>query len=451
MERNRRRVLRTLGVASAAGLAGCSGDGLVAPPESGGESDETTGTVPKWTGLVQSTKLALGDGDGGGDFGYSLGLSRDGTTALVGARYDDADAPAPGSAHVFTRAADGWSEQTELVPADDEEGDAFAEGVALSRDGTTALIGARGTAAPEVEYPGRAYVFAQSEDSWRQEARLVPDDGGLASFGSSLALSWDGTTALVGADDDGSNGVRAGSAFVFSQSEGDWRQEARLLPDDGSQGDHFGIAVALSRDGTTALIGAHGDEGPRTWFRGSAYVFSRSPAGWNQRAKLVPDGGTEDFGYSLSLAADGRTTLVGAPSEDTDAGRYAGAAYVFSNSRGSWEQQARLTLDDADAKEGFGVAVGFSGTGRTALVGTLRDGNVSGRQTGSAYLFSQTADGWDQRAKLVPDDRKAGDQFGISAALAANGRTAVVGAPYHEAIIGEDSGAAYLSSEEGSS
>jgi hypothetical protein len=89
-----------------------------------------------------------------------------------------------------------------------------------------------------------------------------------------VALSGDGTTALIGAPgDEDPNGDGAGAAYVFARDGGGWTQRAKLLADDGDSNDFFGNSVALSGDGTTALIGAPNDEDPNGDLAGAAYVF----------------------------------------------------------------------------------------------------------------------------------------------------------------------------------
>jgi hypothetical protein len=59
----------------------------------------------------------------------------------------------------------------------------------------------------------------------------------------------------------------------MSQDDGAWTQAAKLIPPDGDGGDRFGFSVAMSPDGSTAIIGAAGDDGPKGDRVGSAYVF----------------------------------------------------------------------------------------------------------------------------------------------------------------------------------
>jgi hypothetical protein len=112
-----------------------------------------------------------------------------------------------------------------------------------------------------------------------QQAKLAADDGDSRdSFGESVAMSSDDATALISARvDDDANGRNAGSVYVFENSGGSWTQQAKLAADDGDSGDIFGESVAMSSDGTTALIGAPDDEDPNGELADSAYSIYDAP------------------------------------------------------------------------------------------------------------------------------------------------------------------------------
>ena len=144
-----------------------------------------------------------------------------------------------------------------------------------------------------------------------------------------MALSGDGNTVLIGGPQDDGN---AGAAWIFTRSSGTWTERKKLgraVINDivGSAG--FGNAVALSTDGTTALIGGHQDGAAAD---GAAWVFSGSGANWNEQQKLTGAGlvgpFSADFGFSVSLSADGNTAAVGA---DQDSGN-TGSAFLFTRS-----------------------------------------------------------------------------------------------------------------------
>jgi hypothetical protein len=244
------------------------------PPPTDTPTDRSTPTDTPIE--YQQRKFAAADGDGEDQFGLSVALSGDGTTALVGALWDeDPNGRAAGSAYVFTRDGGEWSQEAKLVADDGDSGDAFGNSVVLSSDGTTALVGAFIDEDPNGGDAGSVYVFTRDGGEWSQSAELAAEDGDDTNrFGNSVALSDDGTTALLGAlTDEDPNGTEAGSAYVFTRDGGEWSQSAKLAADDGDSGDWFGWSVALSSDGTTALVGALRDEDPNGAEAGSAYVF----------------------------------------------------------------------------------------------------------------------------------------------------------------------------------
>jgi len=455
MTTQRRRFLRLCGVAGIGAVAGCSdssGDGTPTADQATSTTTETESPVQDRT---QQARLLPDDGDNRDDFGVSVTLSSDGTTALVGAKKDeDPNGEEAGSAYVFDRSGGSWTQQAKLLPDDGDSGDWFGESVALSSDGTTALIGA-----PKNDFPndsgesilsgeGSAYVFDRAGGSWTQQAKLTPDYvPSMDGFGISVALSSDGATALVGAyHDEDPNTGRLGADYVFDRSGGSWTQQAKLAPDDVDSDDEFGGSVTLSGDGATALIGADTDSAPNGENSGSAYVFASTGDSWTEQAKLVPDDGDSDdfFGNSVTLSSDGGTALIGADSDSDPNGDGAGSAYVFDRSGDSWTQQAKLAPDDGDEYDSFGNAVTLSSDGATALVGAGGDEDPNGTLAGSAYVFGRSGNSWTQQAKVALDDGEESDHFGASVALSRDGATALIGARGDKAPYGNFAGSAYV-------
>ncbi len=432
MDWRRRQLLTAVGASGVATLGGC-----------GGLLTEESNYVS------QQAKLASDDGDSGDEFGNEVALADDGSTALIAAEEDeDPNGEGAGSAYVFTRSADeGWSQQAKLAPDDGGSGDGFGESVDLSGDGATALVGAETDDGPNGEQTGSAYVYARDGNGWSQRAKLLANDGDDEdSFGFSVALAEDGSTALIGADkDDEPNGEAAGAAYVFTRDGTSWSQHAKLAPDDGDSGDDFGYSVALAEDGSTALIGAYEDDEPNGEEAGSAYVFASSGNGWSREAKLAADDGDsgDKFGESVALAADGSTALIGGSFDDSSNGEEAGSAYVFARDGTSWSQQAKLVAQDGDEDDWFGFSVALAEDGSTALIGALAARDASG----SAYVFARSGDNWSQAAKLAPDDGDYGDTFGWSVALGGDGSTALIGAKLDDDPNGEEAGSAYVFEE----
>lgn len=359
-----------------------------------------TGSRASWT---QQTELTASGGAAGDQFGLAVAVS--GTTAVVGAPFHS---PA-GTAYVFMPAGAGWTQQTELTPSGAAAGSELGLSVGLS--GATALVGAPF----ENSEMGGASVFGQL---WIQQGELGPSDGALGdAFGYSVAVF--GTTALVGAP---FKGVDTGSAYVFSESGTTWTLQDELTAADAEQGDAFGAAVALS--GTTAIVGAP----LKADHTGAVYVFTESGSGWNQQAELTAADATDDNLFGISVAASGSTALVGAEGNSGAAG----AAYVFTQSGTTWNQQAELTASDGALDEHFGGSVALSGT--TAVVGAPDKRSATGVGVGAAYVFTGSDTGWHQQAELTASDPGPGDGFGSS--VAASGTVALVGAPLQNAATG---------------
>ena len=453
----RRHYLSAIGVTVVCTLAGCSSAGsddtqtqteqTDTDPSTqdqidqtkDGQSTQSDQRVP-WT--TPTERLVADDGDANDQFGNAVAVSADGSNAIIGTEKDQIQGNGrTGSAYAFSEAGESWTQQHKFTPQRTSEGpDDFGTSVAISADGTTAVVGApheRITDNPEAE---AAHVFSYNNNSWGRESILYPTDktetdGEDYDFGISVAASDNGSVVLVGAFRDGS-----GSAYVFTRSDGTWTQETKLTPADGDDGDAFGVDVALSGDGTTALIGAPWDEDPngsldsnRTG-AGSAYIFSASDRSWSQESKLAAEDGApnDNFGTSVALSGDGTVGLIGAPATNNK-----GAAYLFSSSSGSWTQQSRLTADEKIDNDNFGISVDLSDDGTTALVG----GSgilVSDSQTGSAYLFSNQNGSWVQETLLGPRPQAWQiPEFGQSVALSDDGTTACVSA--HRANVSEKS------------
>ncbi|MDQ6806488.1 MAG: hypothetical protein M3065_16325 [Actinomycetota bacterium] len=409
-----------------------------------------------------------GQGEDGNtfDFGQAIALSANGNTALIGAPGNGER----GGAWIFIRSPGGWRQQgPRLIGFCHPQrrrctgpngtglgGFGFGEGVALSPDGNTALIGAPGGA-------GGVWVFTRAGGRWSQQAKLVgncrpaavrvctgPNGTGEISggsntggFGSGVALSANGGTALIGAFEDGSvsDSATTGAAWVFVRSGGLWSQQGTKLVANctvscsgpngtgSSAGGELGESVALSSDGSTALLGSPTDSN----LAGAAWVFTRSSGAWSQQGtKLVanctgscggPNGtgevnGTDgggQFATSVALTGDGNTALIGAPDDGACQCGLAfgtGAVWLFTRSGGAWSQQGPKVVGDCTgactSTEGtgevngrlggqFGAAVSLSRTGSTALIGGPNDnchghcdGSVDAPAEGAAWIFSLT-------------------------------------------------------------
>ena len=350
-------------------------------------------------------------------------------------------------------------------------------------------------------------VAAQADATYIKASNPGVDDqfgGSGVLLGVSVALSGDGTTLAAGArledsaatgidgDQQDNSGRNAGAAYVFGRAQnGSWQQKAYLKASNAGPGDQFGFAVALSDDGATLAVSANLEDSAATGVNGdqhdnsmensgAVYIFRRGAEGWRQEAyvKASNTGEPEDgdnFGYVLSLSADGDTLAVGATGEDgasvgvngypsDNSARGAGAVYVFVREDGNWSQQAYLKASNTDATDLFGISLAISDDGNTLVVSALdEDGSSSGvdgpddngsRGSGAVYVFTREGAQWQQQSYLKASNAARNDAFSM-VALSGDGNTIGVAAFDEDSSdIGvganqadnssEDSGAVYI-------
>src|SRR5437588_56072 len=139
----------------------------------------------------------------------------------------------------------------------------------------------------------------------------------------------------------------------------------KLTASDEAGAGEFGLSVALSSDGNTAVVGGPVDNN----FVGAAWVFTRSGSTWTQQgAKLTAsdEAGSAEFGFSVAVSSDGNTALIGGPDDNS----VVGAVWVFTRSGSAWTQQgAKLTANDEADAAAFGRTVALASDGHTALIG----------------------------------------------------------------------------------
>ena len=483
-----------------------------------GDNTSNTGTTPtnpvvvapplptNWSAQAYVKAANAGESD---RFGGAVAI--DGETLVVGASGEDSaqttvtngiaaspdnSAGTAGAVYVYVRSGNAWVQQAYLKAPNAQSFDQFGTSVAVSGD--TLVVGAIGedsgqtvitngniaSADNSVTNAGAAYVFVRNtaNGTWAQQAYLkAPNAEVNDAFGKSVAISND--TLVVGANGEDSNqtsisngssasadnsAIRAGAAYVFVRSDGNWSQQAYLKASNANPGDEFGTSVAIS--GETIVVGTPGESSGQTTISngsngssasadnsairaGAAYVFARSGSTWTQQAYLKAPNAQEDDQFGFAVSISGGSVVVGAFQEGSsqttitngsgasadNSARSSGSAYVFTRSGSSWSQQAYLKAPNAEDSDQFGDSVAISGD--TLVVGaplensnqtTVSNGSTaspdnSASNAGAAYVFVRSGSTWQQQAYLKAPNAEVGDEFGQHVAV--SGNTIAVGAP----------------------
>jgi nucleoside-specific outer membrane channel protein Tsx len=267
----------------------------------------------------QQAELTASDGAEYDEFGWSVAVS--GSTAVVGAPQHSFEYyPEQGAAYMFVESGGTWVLQAEMTAWDGAEYDFFGWSVAAS--GSTVAVGAVNHTVGSNSGEGAAYVYTESSD----EELTASDGRAFDSFGCSVAVS--GGTAVVGACNHPAGELPGpGAAYVFVESGTTWTQQAELKAPNGIARERFGASLAVS--GSTVVVGDAAQTAGSNRGQGAAYVFAQSDGTWRRQAKLTASDGETGDVFGASVAASGSTVIVGAPHHLVGSNNPQGAAYVF--------------------------------------------------------------------------------------------------------------------------
>ena len=279
--------------------------------------------------------------------GTSVGLNGDGSMIVLGAPGDDSclegafdDGPLDGdqscgdsgAAHIFRRNTTTGDYEYSAYLSYSRPGSAFGRSVGIF--GTTIVVAAPDASdctATVVNNPpydgdqtcsgwGAVFVFENGVPT----AMLKPSIFETQGFGTGLAIV-DGVV-LVGSEDP-----RLAPVYVFVKSNDLWAAAGTVIVPPSAAvgpftGDGHGKSIALSPDGSLALVGAPDDfgcgfgvllddvpAGGSSCPSGAAFLYTRTMDSWNFTAYLKSTNQGGRFGASVSL--NNRAIVIGAPSE----------------------------------------------------------------------------------------------------------------------------------------
>jgi hypothetical protein len=347
-------------------------------------------------------------------FGFAVAVRAD--RVVAAASLGDQGGNAAGAAHTFRCSALGCTQEAEVVASAEESTTLFGSGVDVSED--TLVVGALGgnPAAPD----GAVYVYRPAGRGWRQQTKLVsPVEESGDAFGAALAV--EGNILVVGAPLADRQAivsppfpavVDAGAIYIFRRERDGWVRAARGTVRNPSANLQAGSAVAVGADGRIVVGVPKARPG---------VVFVLKPAGetWEEEQQLSADGPDLDDGFGASVAIDGDTLAVGAPS--AQGGR--GKVYVFrrNGSRGTWESlpaREAAALGGNSPGDRFGAAVALSGNALAVAAPGQGPGGV-------VHVFRRDGASWISEGDLTAGG--ASDQdFGM--ALDLDGDALVVAA-----------------------
>jgi hypothetical protein len=389
-----------------------------------------------------------------------------------------------GAVYVFSRSEGQWSQEAYLKSSNSWADERFGASLAIAGDGNTLAIGT-----PGEDLNLRGAVMNSSASSECQPANTIPSSASSSSSTSSSSSSSSSSSisSLPVSSSSVSSAVFAtnsGAVYVFVRTDGGWSEQALIKASNTRPEDLFGTSVALSLDGSTLAVGApqevgkavgiNGDQAldyvitlGNTNFRGyvgAVYLFRRSADTWTQQAYVKPlhVNFLQKFGTGVALSADGNRMAISAPGDlskatgvNGNAADYElittpyaelvrttstayGAAYIFSYTDAGWQQDAYIKASNANEFDEFGHSLALSADGSKLAVGTINEASLakgingdetdnSRRDTGAVYVYALGENGWQQRSYVKPTNTRGGDRFGADISLSADGGVLAVG------------------------
>jgi len=316
-----------------------------------------------------------------------------------------------------------WSQLGEDIE-DEANGHKFGADISLSAGGKRLAVVVRDN---ESNY-GHVRVYQWIRSAWSQMGGPIYWDSNHSLEHASVSLSANGTVLAIG---DPYSGGESGQVRVYKWSLDTWHQLGENI-DDSRNGDHFGTSVSLSANGTRLAVGTRKNEYP---LPANGYVriydYSEETDNWSQLgSQLVGERNYDEFGYSVSMSANGELLAVGAPSNDGDSSGYDfGHARVYRWSGVDWQKLGE-DIDGSEEHDQFGFSVALSSDGRRLAIGApaLQDWRDSlGTAEGYVRVFYWTGGVWRQLGNDIVGE-VGRDNVGFSVSLSSDGHRVAVGA-----------------------
>ena len=402
--------------------------------------EEDSGGVSGTFNKIYANDFAAND-----HFGYSVAISGDGNTLVIGSRNDDDKGSDSGSAYVFIKNGTMWLQQQKLIASDGAASDNFGWVVSISHDGNTIAVGAyrdddKGSDS------GSVYIFNRVNNNWSETKKIVLSNGtALDYFGYDLELSGDGNTIIIGAygdNDDVSTNIEVGSAIIYEYDGTDWLFKQKLRPTNIGTNTEFGSSVSINYDGTRSVIGARRSNEIAT-SNGSVFIFEKVSNVWIETKKILAYDAAinHNFGREVYMSKDGNNIFV--TSNTSELASNSGSVYVYVYHNNDWVFQSKLYSNDLTASAYFGQSICSSYDGNTLIIGASGLIVSSKTNAGAVYVYKRVGSTWNKMNKFTEPTPISSDYLGYSVSISSNGLTSVLGM-WGDDDKGSSTGAAFV-------
>lgn len=297
-------------------------------------------------------------------------------------------------------------------------GDTFANALCLSADGTVLAVGANLNDGNGPD-SGHVRVFKNISGTWTQIGADIDGSAAGDYSGLSISLSSDGSVLAVGSP---RNYGFSGQMRIFRNISGNWTPEGTIQG--ATFGDNWGFSVSLSADGGTLATGGIGKY-TNGLMTGGVKVYKNIMGVWTPEGNDI-DGhiGSNSFGRCVKLSSDGNKLAISEPYTTVN-GAYSGRVRIYENIAGTWTQIGN-PIDGTYANGIFGYGMSFSGSGNIIAIGA--PGAITGgSNSGQVKVFEFSSGNWTLKGNAMNGSGIVNSAFGNSLSLSSDGNVLIVG------------------------
>jgi len=338
--------------------------------------------------------------DIGDEAAQSLSMSPDGGFIAVGYPQKSVG---PGKVQVFDVRSGDFVPLGEPIIGK-KQGGMFGYSVSISDRGETVAVGA--PAADNDSGYAVVYKFNSALSVWQRLGNFI--DPVLNGYtGGSVSLSSDGyrlAVAFPKADDNDGMTI----IYEYDNLRKLWSPLGQEIK--GTLGELLGFSISLNKNGDKIAIGAVLSTGYESQQRGRVYVFQYVNKRWERLGSDLF--GSDKFGRSVSLSANGERVAVGSTGFDEGLIENVGACEVYEYSEDSqiWERMgSALKGEKSGERNGFSVVL--SGDGERLGCGGKGDSIVR--------IYERTDDDWEEIEEMLPTTHFT--QFGTALGMNEDG------------------------------
>jgi hypothetical protein len=344
---------------------------------------------------------------------YSVSMNRDGNILAIGSPYNIIpNGTDSGNVKVYK-----WNGTSWYLIGDSIIGSIYDKtgySVALNSDGDYLAVGSPNSNPDGNEQPGYAKLYKWTGGDWF----LIKTINGVNNednCGYSVTLSANGSVLATGLPNFSNNGVKTGGVKVYNAK---FPSVDTMIHGSEDQ-EQFGYSVTLSADGSVLAIGA-------PYFQtqtGIVRIFKFDGQLWSLKQTLG-DGSVGDLvGLSVSLSADGNNIAIGAPHSNPSSIYQAGNTKIYKFDGSTWSLSG--TIDGKHNGDKSGYSVSLSPDGNFLCIGVPQLDNVDS-QDGNVWIYSWNGDDWILNDTIIGNSN---EQIGYSVSSSSYSNNVAIGTP----------------------